>query len=200
MSVRFCQVDTVERSMKWFLKMFLIATCLFALTAFWYWADNQDYFQSNYNDLTEQQNGIFKWRSDIDDFDLPQVYRQHFADTEFVFPRQQVSKVKLFKNNPITGVFTSKTLRKNQIGNFLKICNDTTNFDWGETTWGLDEAEYFIRLYNSKDKVVGKIYFCLTDCGHIHARPFSPSMKFGELSSAGLDKINNLIDDKDQWE
>jgi len=186
--------------MKRFLKILLVTLCLFALTAFWYWADDQDYFQSNYNDLTEQQREIFKWRSDIDNFDLPQVYRQHFDDSEFKFPRQQVSKIKLFKTTPIVGVFTGKTIKQNQVDSFLKFCNDTTNFDWGETTWELDEAEYFIRLYNFKDQVVGKIYFCLADCGHIDARPFSPSMKFGMLSTTGLDKINKLINDKDQWE
>ncbi|MFA7381298.1 MAG: hypothetical protein WC150_12625 [Bacteroidia bacterium] len=186
--------------MKRFLKILLVAACLFAFTILWYWADDQDYFQSNYNDLTEQQKEIFNWRSNVDNFDLAQVYKQHFADTEYIFPRQQVSKIKLFKNIPIISVFTGKTLRQNQVDYFLKFCNDTANFDWGETTWGLNEAEYFIRLYNSEDKVVGKIYFCLADCGQIDAKPFSPSMKFGMLSTIGLYKINQFINDKDQWE
>lgn len=186
--------------MKRLLKILVATICLFGLIAFWYWADDQDYFQSSYNDLTEQQKEVFKWRSDVDEFDLPQVYRQHCTDTEFVFPRQEVSKVKLFKNTPLVSVFTGKTLKQNQIDNFLKFCNHTANFDWGETTWGLSEAEYFIRLYNAENKVVGKIYFCLADCGHINARPFSPSMKFGMLSTTGLDKINQLINDNDQWE
>jgi hypothetical protein len=189
-----------QTKMKRLLKTTLAIIFLLGLIAFCYWSDDRDFFQGSYNDLTEQQKEIFKWRSDIKNFDLPQVYRQHFADKEFTFPRQQVFKIKLFKNTPIVGVFTGKTLKQNQVDNFLKFCNDTSNFDWGETTWGLNEAEYFIRLYNSKDKVVGKIYFCLADCGHIDARPFSPSMKFGMLSTTGLDKINKLINDKDQWE
>lgn len=185
--------------MRLFLKILGVFTSLLLLTAFWYWADDQDYFRSNYNDLTEKEKEIFKW-SDSDNFDLYQVYRQHFFDTEFIFPRQQVSKIKLFKNTPLLSIFTSKTLKQNQIDNFLTFCNDTANFDWGETTWGLNEAEYFIRLYNTKDQVVGKIYFCLADCGHIDARPFSPSMKFGMLSTVGLNKINKLIGDKDNWQ
>lgn len=40
-------------------------------------------------------------------------YRHHFADPEFVFPRQKVNKIKLFKNIPILGVFTGKTLKQN---------------------------------------------------------------------------------------
>jgi hypothetical protein len=185
--------------MKRILKTIIATISIFWMTLFWYWANDNDFFQGNYNDLSEQQKEMFKWRSDIDNFDLPQVYRQHFADKEFIFPRQQVSKIKLFKNTPILGAFTGKSLKQNQVDNFLIFCNDTTNFDWGETTWGLDEAEYLIRLYNSEDKIVGKIYFCLANCGHIDARPFSPSMKFGMLSSTGLDKINKLINDKDQW-
>lgn len=186
--------------MKRLLKIILAIIFFLGLTAFWYWADDQDYFQNNYNDLTEQQKEIFKWRSDIDNFDLTQVYKQHFADNEFTFPRQQVSKVKLFKNIPLVGVFSGKTLKQNQVDSFLQFCNDTANFDWGETTWGLYDAEYFIRLYNSNDQVVGKIHFCLTDCGNIYARPFSPSMKFGMLSTTGLVKINKLINNEDQWE
>lgn len=186
--------------MKAIIKILLATISLCTLTAFWYWADDQDYFQGAYNDLTVEQNEIFEGSSDIDNFDIYKVYRQHFYDKEFAFPRQQVSKIKLFKNTPIVSIFTGKTLKQSQIDNFIKFCNDTANFDWGETTWGLSEAEYFVRLYNTEDKVVGKIYFCLADCGHIDARPFSPSMKFGMLSTTGLDKINNLINDTDQWE
>jgi hypothetical protein len=185
--------------MKRLLKTLFATIFLLGLTAFWYWADERDFFQDNYNDLTEEQKEIFKWRSDIDNFDLPKIYRQHFSDKEFKFPRQQVSKIKLFKNIPIFGVFTGKTLKKNQVDNFLEFCNDTTNFDWGETTWGLNEADYFIRLYNSKDKVVGKIYFCLANCGHIETRPFSPTMKFKMLTQKGFDFITKLIEDKNNW-
>lgn len=186
--------------MKQFLKILLLILCLLALAAFAYWADEQDYFKSNYNDLTEQEKEIFKWREEPENFDLADVYRQHFTDSEFIFPRQQVTKVKLFKNIPVVGIFTGKILKQNQVNSFIQFCNDTANFDWGETTWGLHEAEYFIRLYNAKDEVVGKIYFCLADCRHVYARPFSPTMKFGMLSTSGLDKINQLINDKEQWE
>jgi hypothetical protein len=182
------------------MKIILVTICLFSLTVFWYWADYHDYFQRNYKDLTEQQKEIFKWRSDMANFELPQIYRQYFSDKEYIFPRQRIFKIKLFKNIPIIGVFTSKTLKENQIDKFLQFCNDTVNFDWGETTWGLHEAEYFMRLYDSEDNVAGKIYFCLADCGHLYARPFSPSMKFGMLSTTGLNKINKMINDKNQWE
>jgi hypothetical protein len=186
--------------MKRLLKIFLILTILSGLIVVWYWADNQDYFQGDYSDLTEKQNIIFKWQDGDDGDKLMTRYRQHFADTEFVFPRQKVTKVKLFKNTPIIGVFSGKTLKQNRIDTFLKFCNDTTNFDWGETTWGISESEYYVRLYNSETKVVGKIYFCLDDCGMTSAKPFCPAMKFGGLSATGLDNINNLINSKGNWE
>lgn len=181
------------------LKITVIILLSLGMTTLFLWADDRDFFQGNYNDLTDQQTEIFKWR-DTNNFNLSQVYRQHFADKELIFPRQHVSKVKLFKNIPIVSVFTAKTLKQNQVDSFLQFCNDTANFDWGETTFGLNDAEYFFRLFNSKGEVVGKIYCCIADCGHIFARPFSPSMKFGALSKTGLNKINELIGNKSKWE
>lgn len=174
-------------------------TILGGLLAVWYWADNQDYFQGDYFELTEKQNIIFNWQDGDNGNKLITRYRKHFADTEFVFPRQKVTKIKLFKNIPIIGVFTGKTLKQNRVNTFLNFCNDTANFDWGETMWKISESEYYVRLYNSDNKVVGKIYFCLDDCGMTSARPFCPAMKFGGLSATGLDYINNLINSKDNW-
>lgn len=180
-------------------KIILTIIFILSLTALWLWADTRDYFQADYKDLTHEQKEIFKWRSGNDSFDLTSVYRQHFADTEFIFPRQKVSKIKFFKNTPIIGFLTSKTLKSDQVGNFLKFCNDTTNFGWGETTWAESESEYYCRLYNAENKVVGKIYFCLNQCSMTSARPFSPTMKFGQLSTTGLDYIKQLLDNKDKW-
>jgi hypothetical protein len=173
---------------------------LLGLTAIWYWADDNDYFQSNYNDLTEKQRATFTWQ-DADNGDkLTERFRQHFFDTDLYFPRQKVTKVKLFKNIPMLGVFTAKTLKQNKVDNFVQFCNDTSNYEWGETTWALSESEYYFRLYNSANKVIGKIYFCLDGCRMTDSRPFNPAMKFGMLSSTGLDKINTLINNKDSWE
>ncbi len=186
--------------MRQFLKIFGFIFLLFGLIIFWYWADNQDYFLSDYNDLTEQQNSIFNWQDGDDGEKLMNRYRQHFTDKEFIFPRQKVTQVKLFKNIPIFGVFTAKTLKQTKIDDFLLFCNDTANFTWGETTWGVSESEYYFRLYNAANKVVGKLYFCTTDCGRISSRPFTPSMKFGGLSETGQYRINKLISNIDNWE
>jgi hypothetical protein len=186
--------------MKRLLKIFLTLTILFGLVVVWYWPNKQDSFQGDYSELTEKQSAIFNMQ-DEDDFDkLIARYKQHFADTEFVFPRQKVTKIKLFKNIPIIGFLSFKTLKHNNIDTFLKFCNDTTNFDWAETTWRISESEYYVKLYNSDNKVIGEIYFCLEDCYMTSAKPFCPAMKFGGLSSTGLDNIKNLINDKDNWE
>jgi hypothetical protein len=181
-------------------KIILTITFILALTSFWFFADTRDYFQADYNDLTAEESELFKWRSDKDSFDLSLVYRQHFADTEYIFPRQKVSKIKIFKNVPIIGSLSSKTLKNDQLNNFLKFCNDTSNFDWGETTWAESESEYYCRLYNADNKVIGKIYFCLDQSSMTSARPFSPTMKFGQLSKNGLDYITQLIGDNDKWD
>ena len=150
--------------------------------------------------MTEQQTSIFTWQDEDDGEQLMHQYRQHFTDREFIFPRQKVNQVKLFKNLPILGVFTGKILKQTKISDFLVFCNNTTNFDWGETTWGISESEYYFRLYNADNKVVGKLYLSTTDCGRISSRPFSPSMKFGGLSETGRDRLNKLISNIDNWE
>lgn len=186
--------------MKRLLQIFLTLTILSGLIVVWYWADNQDYFKGDYSELTEKQKSIFKWQDGDDGDKLITRYKHHFADTELVFPRQKVTKIKLFNNTPIIGVFSGKTLKQNNIKTFLNLCNDTANFNWGETTWEVSESEYYARLYNSDNDVVGKIYFCLDDCGMTSSKPFCPSMKFGGLSATGLDNIKKLINNKDNWE
>ncbi|NVN94500.1 MAG: hypothetical protein HXX18_04355 [Bacteroidetes bacterium] len=98
------------------------------------------------------------------------------------------------------GVFTSRTLKKDQINKFVKFCNDSANFDWNETTWGINESEYYFKLYNSDRKVIGKIYFMLIEQPMTKSIPFCPSMKFGGLSDTGFDWIIKLINNKNNWE
>ncbi|MFC5683816.1 hypothetical protein ACYE2N_01615 [Flavobacterium sp. MAHUQ-51] len=100
-------------------KIAIAVILLLGFTAFWYWADDQDYFQGAYNDLTIEQKQTFEDHLDIDNLDIYQAYRKHFFNKEFAFPRQQVSKIKLFKNTPIVSIFTGKTLKQSQIDNFI---------------------------------------------------------------------------------
>lgn len=182
------------------LKTLFVTTLTLGLIALWYWTDDNDYFQTDYRELTTEQLNILEWQNGDSDETLKERYKTHFADTTYSFPRQKVSKIKIFKNIPLFGVFTGKTLKQTEIANFIDFCNDSTNFDWQETTWGYNECEYYIRLYNSNDKVVGKIYLLLDE--HMpmtEAKPVSPSMKFGGLSTVGFKKITRMINERDDW-
>ncbi|MCT4640521.1 MAG: hypothetical protein N4A72_22680 [Bacteroidales bacterium] len=181
-------------------KILSIVIVTFGIIALWYWADDNDYFQTDYKDLTIDQKKIFKWQDGDTGESIMNRYRKHFADTAFYFPGNRVSKVKLFKNIPLVGVFTGRTLKKEHVNSFVEFCNDSVNFDWGETTWDITESEYYCKLYNSENDVVGKIYLCLYDCGMIKSRPFCPTMKFGGLSERGSVWIYNLIDNEDNWQ
>ena len=183
------------------LKIFLVVLLtIIGLIAFWYWADKKDYFKADYRDLTVSQKQFFEWQDGDNGEILMQRYRQHFFDSQYTFPRQRTTKVKLFRNVPMVSVLTSKTLKPEYVDNFVAFCNDTTNFQWGETTWQLDESKYYCRLYNAEGNVVGKFYFCLDGCEMTSSRPFAPTMKFGGLSIKGMNYIQQLFTDKTKWD
>jgi hypothetical protein len=188
--------------MKSILKI-AIALIFIALLFFWYQADQADYFKGNYRDMTSKDDifpfeGII-WTQDKGKIDPSEFYRQHFTDTTFVFPRQQVKTIKLFQNIPMLGVFTAKTLKPENNKLFIKFVNDTINFEFTETTWSLSDSEYYVRLYGKNDDVVGKIYLCLEDCGMTDARPFCPAMKYGALSATGRQTVIDIINDNTLW-
>ncbi len=80
-------------------KILLIVIVTFGIIALWYWADDNDYFQADYKDLTIDQKKIFKWQDGDTEKSIMNRYRKHFADTTFYFPGNRVSKVKLFSVN-----------------------------------------------------------------------------------------------------
>ncbi len=186
--------------MKRFRTILIVVFILFGLFAFWFWADKKDYFNSDYADFTASQVKTFEWQDSGDEEELMQRYRQYFFGSQYAFPRQKVTKVKLFRNIPMISALTSKALKREYVDSFINFCNDTTNFNWGETTWQLSESKYYCRLYNADGEVAGKIYFCLDACGMTSSRPFSPIMKFGGLSTKGLNYIQQLFSDKTRWE
>jgi hypothetical protein len=185
--------------MKRLRKFLIILFVVIGLLVFWYWADKKDYFNTDYKDLTTSEKKNFEWQYG-DNGELMQRYRMYFFDSQYAFPRQQVTKVKLFRNIPMVSVFTSKTLKAEYVDSFVTFCNDTTNFDWGETTWQLNESKYYCKLYNADGKTAGKIYFCLDDCGMTSSKPFAPTMKFGGLSTKGMKYIQHLFSDKTKWQ
>lgn len=173
---------------------FFILTVIVVLLV-WFWLDQNDYFNTYYNDLTDEQKSEFKWKPEYSASgkELKDKYRSQFSNDEFKYPRQHVESIKMYKNIPILNIFTGRYLNAELSASLLNFCNNPDNFDWGETTWGIHEAEYFFKLYNKQDQSIGKIYFCLDGCGQVFAEPFSPRMKFGGLSKKGLMDISGLI-------
>ncbi|MEY3198996.1 MAG: hypothetical protein RJA13_954 [Bacteroidota bacterium] len=185
--------------MKRLRKTILIFIILFGVIVLWYWADKMDYFQSDYKEYSPEEERLFKWQDGDNDEKLKNRYESNFSNDNYTFPRQKVHSIRLFKNIPMISTFSSKSLNRNQIDKFLMFCNDTTNFSWAETTWDISESEYYFRLYNQENKVVGKIYFCIDKCGMISSKPFCPSMKFGALSEIGRINIKSFIENQENW-
>ena len=97
-------------SVKW-VKYIGIISALVCLLLLWDWFDKNDYFKSNYNELTATEADIFN-HNKRNGVSLAEVYEKHFSDTAYKFPRQQVTRIKLFKNIAVASVFTSKTLKR----------------------------------------------------------------------------------------
>ncbi|MCC6370489.1 MAG: hypothetical protein IT236_05725 [Bacteroidia bacterium] len=180
-------------------KFYWIALIILWLTAMWYWADDNDYYRDNFRYMTKEQKLYFNWQNGESEEDFKNKYRQHFNDTSFFFPRQQVVQIKRFKNTPLLGLFTGKSLKHEKLNEFLSACNDTLNYNWAETTWNESEAQYYVRFYNANNQVCGKMYLELTD-GNVEASPFCPVTRFGSLSPEGLKKMNDLITTDANWQ
>lgn len=116
-----------------------------------------------------------------------------FKNPSFKFPREEVSKIVLFRNVFLISRLTKKQISKNSIQDLTDFFNNPNNFDWDETTWSLDESEYILRFYDEDNKLIGQIWICLEGCNMTFADPFTPNMKYGGLSKEGADKIRNLI-------
>lgn len=187
--------------MKRILKIITSIFLAFGLFSLWYWVDKNDYFQTDYRELTTEQTNIFEWQNGDSEETLKERFKAHFTDSTFLFPRQKVHKIKIFKSIPLFGVFTGKTLKQEENSKFIKFWNDPTNFGWGETTWSHNECNYYFRFYNSNNKVIGKIFLLLDEHSAItDEKPLCPSMKFGTLSRVGFNKITELINNNANWE
>lgn len=174
-------------------RIFLLTLGVSLLLTVWYVTEERDYFKAAFKDPTALEASAFTKANPTE------IYTAHFGDDNFTFPRQPVDKIKLFENKPLIGTLTSKTLKRKYNQDVLEFFNDPTNFSWEETTWSADESEYILRFYN-QDKIVGKIYLCLNDCGRIETRPFTPNVKFGGLTDIGQKTLDTMLHDKKKWE
>jgi len=121
------------------------------------------------------------------------AFEQNFGNIKYKFPREKVTKIKLYKNKYLISRITSKNLSKENILDVELFFNNPENFNWGETTWSLNEAEYILRFFNEKDVKIGQIWICIENCGMTEAIPFSPNMKYGGMSEKGINRIDEII-------
>ena len=124
-----------------------------------------------------------------------EAFEKHFGFGKYQFPREQVSEVKLFKNNLFISRLTSKTVSELSKADLLTFFNNPSNFDWSETTWDLSDSEYILRFYNKENKEIGKVWLCLKDCGMTESEPFSPNMKYGALSKVGKKNLDFILNE-----
>jgi hypothetical protein len=176
-------------------KLKILILAIISLTLIYYFIEKNDFFNTKFQELSEKEMKEFQNQNNI-----KEAFRNHFTDIKLRFPKQQVSKIKIFNNIPVIGTLTGKTLKKDYISDFLYELNDTLNFNWTETTWDISESEYYLRFYDNQNKIIGKLYLCVKDCGMTKSFPFCPAMKFGGLSEKGLLEINRKINDPDLWE
>lgn len=175
-------------------KILIIIFGAILLLTLWFLAEENDYFETDYKDLTHAEKSVFSSESNP-----TMIFVSHFGDDKYVFPRQNVDQVKLYTNKPFIETLTSKTLKQEFNSDIINFFNDPTNFDWGETTWSYRESEYILRFFND-GKIVGKIYLCLDKCGMIETRPFTPNVKFGRLTDTGQKKLESMLNDNQKWE
>ncbi len=180
--------------------LFVTILVTVTLSGIWYWAEKHDYFQTAYKyaSLSEQQK--FHMQDADDSEKLIERYRQSFKDNSYSFPRQTVTKIKLYNNTPFISGLSGLTLKQEYNDTLIKFCNDTANFTWDETTWEESESDYYLRLYNKQNKIVGKLFICLDGCYMIKSIPVTPRMKFGGLSEKGMNELRNLLNNKSNWE
>jgi hypothetical protein len=174
-------------------KISILILGTFLLLVLWFLTEMNDYFRTDYRDLTETEEAEFRRESDP-----TMIYVSHFGDDKYIFPRQNVDKIKLFINKPFIATLTSKTLKQEFKPEIINFFNDSTNFHWSETTWSYRESEYILRFYND-GTIVGKIYLCLDKCGMTETRPFTPNVKFGGLTDEAQKKLESIIVDRQKW-
>ncbi len=121
------------------------------------------------------------------------AFERNFGNEKYNFPRENVAKVKLFRNTLLVSRLTATTLSESSKTEIVSFFNNPAHFDWSETTWDVTDAEYILRFYNSRGHQIGQIWLCTDDCGMTHSIPFSPNMKYGGLSEPGTERLKRIL-------
>lgn len=150
-------------------------------------------------DRSYTYNRSFEELNKFEFYDDPEkqkiAYVKHFGLKEYQFPRDEVTKVKLFKNHFLISRLTAITTSEQVKSDLIIFFNNPDNFDWSETTWNVSDTEYIIKFYNNKNKIVGKVWLCMTDCWKVESMPFTPNIKYGGLSKTGAEKLKAILNE-----
>ncbi len=165
------------------------------------WLDYKDYFSYDFKEISKKEQEVFEWKSSFKNhLDHRKVYKKHFDNEKYKFPRQNVSKIKLLEKDKLFKSFwVSRTLKKERVNELVGVFNNPNNFDWGETTWGDNDIDYIFKFYNESGQLVGKVDVCYHDCRMVKSKPFTPNMKYGELSIEGVERLFLIIYKLDYW-
>jgi len=165
------------------------------------WLDLKDYYRTNFNELSEKEHELFEWKSHYDEYlDHRNVYGKYFGVEDFEFPRQEVFKIKMLEKDKVFKTFwISKTLKEDKINEIVTLFNNPMNFDWGETTWSDEDVDFIFKFYDNKNRLIGKVDMCYNECGCVRLKPFSPNMKYGQLSHFGHEQLFLIIYKLDYW-
>jgi len=174
-------------------KKILIVIGILAIIVFliiWDFTDREKFYSENIP--TEELNEFYMYKT-IDE--QQKAFERNFGYGKYKFPRENVEKIKLFKNDFLVSRLTSKTVSELNKSDLIAFFNNPENFNWAETTWSLNESEYILRFYDKKNNEIGKIWLCLQGCGMTESIPFSPNMKYGGLSKVGKQNINGILNE-----
>jgi len=187
-----------EKEMKRTIKIILI---IIIAGVIYKWLDLNDYYQVNYLELSEKEQELFEWKSHYDEFlDHRKAYEKYFDNDKFKFPRQEVSKIKMLEKDKVFKTFwISRTLKQERVTEIVGLFNNTLNFDWGETTWGDEDVDYIFKFYDKSNRLIGKVDICYHDCGMVRSKPFTPNIKYGQLTHYGHEALFLIIYKLDYW-
>ena len=125
--------------------------------------------------------------------EVEKAFEKNFKNPKYSFSKTEIKKIKVYKNQFLISRLNSVKVTEKQKNEIIDFFNNPENFDYGETTWELNEAEYILRFYDKNEKEVHKIWICLKDCGMTFSKNFSPNMKFGGISESGKLKIIKIL-------
>lgn len=153
-----------------------------------------DYYdRANFTEkiLTKEYSNEFFYNKTTEE--VQKAFADNYGNSKYNFSKTEINKIKIYKNDFLISRLSGRNLSEKQKNEIIDFFNNQEYFDFGETTWNLNEAEYILRFYNKDEKEINKIWLCLKDCGMTFSEKFSPNMKFGGMNKSGRLKISKLI-------